>query len=224
MRRWKPRICGACDGLWIEYGESGGGAAVASHGTRTDGGDWGAGASSRRVGRCLGGDPLSGASGGTATSVGRGGDAVDRGTRGVGAAIPDARVSGEDVGRVLMIHTPHDGRRSDARSPSTVHADRSSYRIDQPGAVTKRVPLMTHAAFVAWFEKQRNDIYVQAPYAAVPCRCGDVNCRGWRFVSVQASAPPASVDAVGQRLNEPHLPTRAKGSSSSSSSLSVGNS
>ena len=136
MRRLKPRICGACDGLWIEHGESGGGAAVAAHGTGTDGGDRGARASSRCVGGCLGGDPLGGASGGQAASVGRGGDAVDWGTRGVGAALSDARVSGEDVGRVLMIPYRDGRRRSDARSPFTVRVDQPSDRIGQYGEVT----------------------------------------------------------------------------------------
>lgn len=27
-------------------------------------------------------------------------------------------------------------------------------------------------------------VLVPAPYAIVPCTCGDVNCHGWRFVAV----------------------------------------
>ena len=32
-------------------------------------------------------------------------------------------------------------------------------------------------------------IYVGQPYRIVPCRCGDLNCHGWRFVA--GSGEPA---------------------------------
>jgi hypothetical protein len=30
-------------------------------------------------------------------------------------------------------------------------------------------------------------IFVPPPYDVVPCRCGDVNCHGWKFVERQAA-------------------------------------
>jgi len=41
---------------------------------------------------------------------------------------------------------------------------------------------MTRDAFEAWFRRMRCDLYVTAPYDLIACRCGDVNCHGWRFV------------------------------------------
>ena len=49
----------------------------------------------------------------------------------------------------------------------------------------RRLPkpsLMTRDAFEAWFRRMRCDLYVTAPYDLIACRCGDVNCHGWRFV------------------------------------------
>jgi len=31
-------------------------------------------------------------------------------------------------------------------------------------------------------------LFVSSPYALVPCRCGDVNCHGWRFVESMSEA------------------------------------
>jgi len=28
-------------------------------------------------------------------------------------------------------------------------------------------------------------VYVRPPYDVAPCRCGDVNCHGWKFVEQQ---------------------------------------
>jgi hypothetical protein len=45
-----------------------------------------------------------------------------------------------------------------------------------------RAPRMTQDEFLAWLQGRRLDIYRRAPYRAVPCDCGDVNCKGWRLV------------------------------------------
>jgi hypothetical protein len=41
---------------------------------------------------------------------------------------------------------------------------------------------MTQRAFLAWFRWHGGDVLVGPPAVAVPCDCGDINCRGWRFV------------------------------------------
>lgn len=42
---------------------------------------------------------------------------------------------------------------------------------------------LTREQFEKFIREQRNQIVVDEPYEIVPCRCGDVNCRGWRPVS-----------------------------------------
>jgi len=48
----------------------------------------------------------------------------------------------------------------------------------------RRAATMTREEFEHWFlnRKGANALYITGPVDVVPCRCGDVNCHGWRFV------------------------------------------
>jgi hypothetical protein len=49
----------------------------------------------------------------------------------------------------------------------------------------------TRDRFQAWLRKTGGPVYVEPPYALAPCTCGDVNCHGWRLVTVAQGEPDA---------------------------------
>ena len=49
---------------------------------------------------------------------------------------------------------------------------------------------MTREEFLAWLYTSKADIRIH-PHQAKPCRCGDVNCKGWRLVPADEPAERA---------------------------------
>jgi hypothetical protein len=46
----------------------------------------------------------------------------------------------------------------------------------------RRRASMTLEAFEAFLESGQAGITIRGPFRIQPCRCGDVNCHGWRLV------------------------------------------
>lgn len=47
-----------------------------------------------------------------------------------------------------------------------------------------RRELMSQREFEHWFRRTGRAVLLRGPATIVPCRCGDVNCYGWRFLPV----------------------------------------
>lgn len=61
-----------------------------------------------------------------------------------------------------------------------------------------RQTLMTRRAFEEWMSAKGRAIYIDGPYDVLPCRCGDVNCHGWRFVGrAPAHRSQGASDTIG---------------------------
>jgi hypothetical protein len=49
----------------------------------------------------------------------------------------------------------------------------------------------TRDRFQSWLRKTGGPVHVEPPYELAPCRCGDVNCHGWRLVAAAKGEPDA---------------------------------
>lgn len=58
---------------------------------------------------------------------------------------------------------------------------------------------MTIEEFMKFAAEGGIDVRVAAPHTIVPCRCGDVNCHGWRIVS----AGETLADMFSEQFVEP---------------------